>query len=203
MMEYKYNNVFLGFNLLLLVMFIELITTVFNLGGKVFIGELLLLGIFMFVALVLMLALFFDAQWSFPAFMIFFAVNLINIFFIYFNYQTHLLSIILITGVCILGLITSIVNTGTDEEDRSELEDNTKEEHAKILLENELEGIKDSRVELAKEFEPGKYVGSETGTKYHVGTCDWAKRINKKKQVWFNDKAEAKKKGYKACSCIK
>ncbi len=204
-MEYKYNNIYLGFNLLLVVMFIELISTIFNLHGKVFIGEFLLLGVFMFVSLVLMFALYFEAQWSFPAFMIFFAVNLINIFFVYFNYETNLLSIVLITGVCILGLITAIVNTES-EDGCSEHEDGNSKEHVKIMLEEELKGLKTEpapKVEIVKDFEPGKYVASSSGTKYHVATCDWAKKINSKRRVWFNDQAEAKKKGFRACSCVK
>ena len=51
-------------------------------------------------------------------------------------------------------------------------------------------------------FEPGKYVASKTGNSYHIPKCDWAKKIKKGNQVWFNDEKEAKKK-FKAHSCIK
>ena len=56
---------------------------------------------------------------------------------------------------------------------------------------------------IKKTFKPGKFVASKTGVKYHSPKCDWAKKINKKKRVWLKDKAEARKKGYKACSCVK
>ncbi len=45
--------------------------------------------------------------------------------------------------------------------------------------------------------------GSSTGKKFHAPRCDWAKRIKKKSQVWFNDKEEAKREKYKACDCVR
>jgi len=49
---------------------------------------------------------------------------------------------------------------------------------------------------------PGKYVASTGGSVYHEPKCDWAKRIVKKRMVWFNDKRSANKKGYRGHSCV-
>jgi len=49
---------------------------------------------------------------------------------------------------------------------------------------------------------PGKYVASTGGSVYHEPKCDWAKRIVKKRRVWFNDKRSANKKGYRGHSCV-
>jgi hypothetical protein len=32
--------------------------------------------------------------------------------------------------------------------------------------------------------------------------CDWAKKIRKARQVWFNTKEEAREKGFKAHDCV-
>ena len=60
---------------------------------------------------------------------------------------------------------------------------------------------KKSNVE--KTFTPGKFVASENGSVYHTPKCDWAKRISNKNKVWFNDKQEARKKGYRQHDCVK
>jgi len=56
--------------------------------------------------------------------------------------------------------------------------------------------------EVEKEFSPGKYIASKTGTKYHAPKCDWAKKIKKANAVWFDSKDEAKKAGYKKDDCV-
>ena len=50
---------------------------------------------------------------------------------------------------------------------------------------------------------PGKYIASTGGSVYHEPKCDWAKRIVKKRQVWFDDKRLANRKGYRKHSCVK
>lgn len=48
------------------------------------------------------------------------------------------------------------------------------------------------------------YVASKTGKRYHIEGCDIAKRINKNSMLFFKDKKEASKKGFKACDiCLK
>ena len=47
-------------------------------------------------------------------------------------------------------------------------------------------------------------VGSKNSTKYHLPTCQWAKRIKPENLVCFKNEEEAKSKGYTPCSsCIK
>ena len=55
---------------------------------------------------------------------------------------------------------------------------------------------------VSKEFQPGKYIASKNASTYHAPKCDWAKRIKKSNQIWLDDEKEAKKKGYKAHSCL-
>lgn len=42
----------------------------------------------------------------------------------------------------------------------------------------------------------GLYVGSKSGTKYHLPTCSGALRISEANKIWFATKAEAEKAGY-------
>ncbi len=43
---------------------------------------------------------------------------------------------------------------------------------------------------------PGGYVASKDGTKYHLPWCGSAKRIKEENKIWFNTKEEAEAAGY-------
>jgi hypothetical protein len=47
-------------------------------------------------------------------------------------------------------------------------------------------------------YSPGKYVASKRGKYFHEPKSEWAKKITKSNQVWFDTKQQAYKKGYKA-----
>lgn len=48
----------------------------------------------------------------------------------------------------------------------------------------------------------GQYVGSISGTTYHLPWCSGAKRIREENKIWFASKEEAAAKGYKpAANC--
>jgi len=51
-------------------------------------------------------------------------------------------------------------------------------------------------------FSPGKYVASKRSNVYHEPKCEWAKKIQKDRQLWFADRKEALNKGYKKHSCV-
>ncbi len=57
-------------------------------------------------------------------------------------------------------------------------------------------------VKPAVKHTPGKYVASKRSNVYHAPKCDWAKKIKKDRQVWFNNKEEAWEKGYKKHDCV-
>ncbi len=56
--------------------------------------------------------------------------------------------------------------------------------------------------EKSVKYSPGKYVASKSSNVYHEPKCDWAKRIHKSRQVWFDGKEQAWEKGYKKHSCV-
>lgn len=52
-------------------------------------------------------------------------------------------------------------------------------------------------------FTPGKYVASRRSNIYHEPKCDWAKKINSHRRVWFASREEAQNKGYRKHECVK
>lgn len=52
-------------------------------------------------------------------------------------------------------------------------------------------------------FTPGKYVASKRSNVYHEPKCEWAKKIQKDRRVWFASREEALNKGYKKHGCVK
>ena len=52
------------------------------------------------------------------------------------------------------------------------------------------------------EFKPGKYIASKKASTFHAPKCDWAKKIKKRNQIWFNSIEEATNNGYKKHSCL-
>lgn len=54
----------------------------------------------------------------------------------------------------------------------------------------------------ATSYSPGKYVASRSSNVYHEPKCDWARKIQKSRQVWFEDKKEAVEKGFRKHGCV-
>jgi hypothetical protein len=55
---------------------------------------------------------------------------------------------------------------------------------------------------VVAEHSPGKYIATKRSNIYHEPKCEWAKKINSKRRLWFEDKKEAQKKGYRKHSCV-
>ncbi len=60
-----------------------------------------------------------------------------------------------------------------------------------------------ARAAFTKTFSPGKFVASSQSNQFHAPACDWAKKIQKQRQVWFQSAAEAFEQGYRQHSCLK
>ena len=77
----------------------------------------------------------------------------------------------------------------------NQLEDLKKKEKPKIA----------SKPKTVKTVKPktasSKFIAAKEGKKFHVPTCPFGKNI--KEKVNFSTEDAAKKKGYKACHCIK
>ena len=168
-------------DIILLIVFLGLINMIFNLHKIFLVLELILLLVIAFFTFISMIAVYNDARWGWIFLFYIFGLILFDILFIYYIWGKPEFFFI-ITIVALIGFLISVMN---------------------IKKKKEFEAPEEVEAEVSKEFEPGKYVASKRGNKYHAPKCDWAKRIKKSNQVWFNTKEEAKKKGYKADSCVK
>ena len=183
--EYKVS--FFVMDIILLVVFLGLINMIFNLH-RIFFGlELIFLLIIGFFTFISMIAIYNGARWGWTFLSWIFGLILIDILFIYYI-KGRPEFFFITTIIAVICFIISLVNAVRHKEKVEEIEEVPEKVESK---------------EVSKEFKPGKYVASKTGSKYHAPKCDWAKRIKKSNQVWFNTEEEAKKKGYKADSCIK
>ena len=248
----KNTGVFVALNVVLLVFFLKFIPRVFELNGKAFVGEFLLLGLFLAVALIAMAGVYFDLDFSFPLLLVFFAVTLVNTLFLYFNFGFRLYNYVLLSFVGLLGFIISLNKLDKQKYPKQEprsikhkLPKNfesfkvpdplLKELHEKVSDPNiifedvefekadqkevaELQKYHDdekasaeksskekpkSSIKYSTAYSPGKFVASKSSTSYHAPKCEWAEKISKKNRVWLASKEDAKKKGYKAHSCLK
>jgi len=50
----------------------------------------------------------------------------------------------------------------------------------------------------------GEFVGSKSGSKYHISTCYWVEKIKAENKIYFSSKSQAENEGYEPCSsCLK
>ncbi|MBD3355393.1 hypothetical protein GF361_05415 [Candidatus Woesearchaeota archaeon] len=175
--------------LVMFVLFLSLISIVFDITRELFFKiELVLLGLFLLAGISLTYNIL-KGENKWGGLIKFYSINWINllvIYFLRFGIKEIILPI-LVTG---LGFLVALIKK-EDNENFEEAEDD----------ELDLEGRPASKV-LKKNFSPGKYIASKSGTKYHAPKCDWAKKIKKKNQVWYESKEDAAKDGKKACNCI-
>jgi len=187
MCEGKNRGLFLTNLIIMLVLFLSMIYLVFNLSfGDFFNFELFLIVFFLILALIMMYGVVRCKSWAWKGLLVFYGLNLINSLILYFeSFILKEVGLVLILS----GVGYMIALTKSNEEKDLEIE------------EPEIEEVKTEK-KVKKEFKPGKFVASKTGSVYHAPKCDWAKRIKKKNQVWFDDQKEAKK-NFKPHSCLK
>lgn len=195
---------FFAINFILLFAVISFILIVFDLHRFAFVFELMLLLIFIFLFTFSMFVISRNKKWGWTVLGATLILMLVNVFFIILLKRTfettHLTTIVFST----LGLLVALVNL---KEPRYE-ETEAKEEYEKTQeyypyidkMEPEREIKKESKIE--KTFTPGKFIASKKANKFHSPKCDWAKRISKENQLWFNSKEEAEKQGFTADRCI-
>lgn len=183
---------FLVMNVILLIVFLEMIGSVFSLSGDIFVFELIILLFIMLMAYDCMRNMSRGNKTGVGVLSIFFAIALVNEICMNIFAKTGL-SLLLIV-VAALGFIISVLNSSEEKEEYADVD---------VVEQPVVESIPEKTAEKVEEYYPGKFLASKTGKKYHVPKCDFAKKIPNKRQVWFNEKKEAAKKGYKPCKCIK
>ena len=187
---------FLFHSVLSIIIFYFLARILFSAGGKLFLAELVFLAGAAFIFTVFVV-LYFLTRWGERVIFFFYLVNLANLVFLgYIQQRIHLL--ILLTAL--IGFVFSLIQKERKKEPQSKPESI----NPIVLPQTEKlpeETEKSTRPVIKEEFKPGKFVASQNSTYYHQPKCDWAKKINRKRRVWFYSKEEAEEKGYKQHNC--
>ena len=171
---------------LLLVLLLGEVKILASSGGKTFVLEIL--GFFLL--LVLTLAGFFNysRKGAEKPFFFLFAAFLLNLILLWYFLDSLYITLLLVS---LLGFFINFPRGRMGK--RVGSEENKKEDDRL--------GIREA-AEVNVPYDPGKYVASKNSDYYHAPKCDWAKKIKKERQVWFNNLEEAKKKGYRSHECI-
>lgn len=185
----------------LLFVVISFILIVFDLHRFAFVFELGILLIFMFILAFSMFVIYNNKKWGWTILGATLILLLVNTFFILLLTKTfetaHMTTIVF----SVVGLVVALFNLkeGT-QESVSEIE----EGYGKVMdyypYIDKMEPKEGSAIE--KIFTPGKFVASKKANKFHIPKCDWAKRIDKANQIWFNSEQEAKSQGFEADRCV-
>ena len=161
--------------IVLLVVFLGLINMIFDLHRFAFFGEFLILGFLLILAILSTIGITSNFRWAWVLLTAVFALAFLDMLLVLYLAASKPALFTTLLAASLAGFFISLLS-----------------------IEKQVEPG-----EVKKTFKPGKYIASKTGSKYHAPKCEWAKKIKEKNSVWFNNKQEAKKAGYKADSCVK
>lgn len=183
-MEKPGRNIITIMFLIIILMLINLFYILLRLDGRFFLIEAGAMALLLIIALIVFFRLN-SGKKVWASSIIFFALGLGNWLYLYMN-GGGFKNLSFILFLSLLGMVISMIKLPCRRNENEKY--------------NEPDKKKPANVETY--YEPGKYVASSSGKKYHVAKCDWAKKINPKRRFWFDSKEEAEKKGFKACECI-
>ena len=203
MAEEKNKGKLIFYGLLLIILFFGLIGIFISSSGLFF--GLELAGMLFLLLLALIALSGYQKSWGervlFFVFL-FYIANLVFVWYLVGPLYLVLLFIALLGFVmsvprkCCSGCKTCVPSPPEmveDEEPRSEVFDAPTQPERKVAQERKAVSEKKTA-----SYSPGKYVASKRGKYFHEPKSEWAKKITKANQVWFQDKKEAYKQGYKA-----
>lgn len=204
------------FAMLFILLFagISFIFVVFDLHGFSFIFELGLLLAFMLVLAFAMFLIFHskDKSWGIIAAVM--ILLLFDEFIIYLLSRNFGIAYVATMLFALAGLIVAMINVAMIKRERKEpyaRESYWKSKYyypfiGKTEPKEETKAAKTETKNILKNvettFTPGKFVASAKAKKFHTAKCDWALRISKSNQIWFNSKEEAQSKGFEADKCV-
>ena len=154
--------------------------------------ELFFIELFILFAIFLIFAFYNDLEWTGSAGFIFFLLFGFNLLYIQslmgFNLLLGLLGIL-----CLVALFFSLFYFSKKEEGTEE------------FISESLPFEPDEKL-FVEEIKPkslGVFIASKNSSVFHVPDCAFVKRIKQEDKVWFNNKAQATRKKYRAHSCVK
>ena len=165
--------------LALLVTFLGLISMVFDLHRFAFILEFLILVGLLLVGITAAIGISHSMRWAWILLTLFFGFAFLDMLFIRAIAVKEIAYFLHLLVVSVAGFFISLFS----------------------IEKEKVEAVKEETV--TKTFTPGKYIASKTGTKFHSPKCDWGKRVKKSNAIWFDNKEDALKAGYKKDDCIR
>ncbi|MBI2653881.1 hypothetical protein HYX02_03655 [Candidatus Woesearchaeota archaeon] len=193
---------FFVMSFIMLFVVTSFILVVFDLHRFAFVFELTMLLIFIFIVALGMFAVYHNKKWGWTILGLALMLVMFNTFFVYFlarEFDTAHLTIIVFSAI---GIILALFNL-RETFQRSE----TTEQYEKVkdyhpFIDKMEPQAAEPEEHMKKTFTPGKYVASKKANKFHSPKCDWAKRIGKENQLWFDSREEAEAQGLEADACV-
>jgi hypothetical protein len=199
MVEEKNKGKLIFYGILLIILFFGLIGVFISAGGKFFWLELI--GMLFLLLLTLVSLAGYQKSWGERVLFFVFVFYIINLILVWFFIGPLYLVLLFIA---LLGFVMSVprkccsgCKTGVPAESVKE-EEEPHSEVFDVISEPEKEVLAEKKVKHS----PGKYIASKRGKYFHEPKSEWAKKINKNNQVWFENKQQAYRKGYKAHSDV-
>jgi len=195
---------FLLMDIVLFIVVLGFIFIVFDLHSYTFIIELAVLLIFIFFLALGMFAVYNNKSYGWTVNGTILLLLLINVLFIVMlkpSFKTaHFVTILF----SIIGLVIVLLNLRPSPKvATSKIEDEKAEAYYPYIDKLEpKEEQKEVEPHVKSTFTPGKFIASKKANKYHAAKCDWALRINKANQVWFNSRKDAEAQGFEADKCV-
>jgi hypothetical protein len=181
--------------------FLAVIPIVFDVPRFFVTVFLVLIGLIL-LAIIAAAAVYTESMGSWALFAIVYAAGLFYAIGLYFL-TTHVFLFAIAVVLAVIGFLHAVMSAGWDGREKYEY-DKYSEKVDKGVDEEEVivEEIKPAKT--VEKVKPDiKYVASATGSAYHDPSCVAAKRIDKKNAVWFKNKREASRRGYREHRCIK
>lgn len=195
---------FFAMNFILLFAVISFILIIFDLHRFAYVLELMLLLIFIFVLSFAMFVIYHGKKWGWTLLGASLVLMLVNLFFIFLLTQAFETEHFTLLVFSVIGLIIVFLNLrmAAQGAEASESEEHGSAKGYYPYIDKMEPEIKAEEPNIEKTFTPGKFIASRKASKFHTAKCDWAKRISKENQVWFNSEEEAKANGFEADQCI-
>lgn len=185
------------------ILFLVAVPIIFSFGGKLIRAEIIIFLFLIFLSLVSFLG--YHRSWGEKILFFVFLLYLANLLFIwYFTKKLFVLPLFL----SLVGFLLALPKKAKADAWEKDFEKAVKEDKPALFSQDFDEEKKEAfdqpeaKPKPEVKYSPGKYLASQMSNVYHIPTCDWAKKIAAGRRVWFADKKDAKKKGYRPHSCV-
>jgi|SRR3989338_3341550 len=185
--------------IILLFAVISFILIVFDLHRFAFVLELMLLLFFIFLFAFAMFIVAYNKKWGWTILGATLILLMLNTFFIFLltkEFDTAHTTIIVFS---VAGIAVALFNLRGARESR---ENGMDEQYQARDYYPYIDKMEPEEPKMEKTFIPGKFLASKKANKFHAAKCDWAKRISKSNQIWFNSREEAEAQGFEADKCV-